>query len=166
MEVASDLNWLERVGLRVLTRASDTWPEPSDPIDVLTPEEQRKLRRITVGAVSSAALAGCLSALVSALATLYGPDPELQPVQHWACVIGATLVASVLEFAFLYWDGLRAVRGMAQAAGLRVHSGTQLDADVAVALARAALELPSPPKNRLGVGNCCSRRWFTRARSP
>jgi hypothetical protein len=40
---------------------------------------------------------------------------------------------------------------MAKAAGLRVHTASELDEAVALALARAALELPSPPHNLLDV---------------
>lgn len=145
-----ELNWLERYGVRVLTRASDTWPAPTDPIDVLTSDEQRALRGIHARAVLNAGVAGCLSAAASSLSGFLAPI-EVDPVRHWTFVAGVTVVATGFEFAFLYWDGLRAVRDMAKAAGLRVHAGTALDATVSVALARAALELPSPPHNWLGV---------------
>jgi len=144
------LNRLERFGVRVLTHQSDQWPEPGDPIDVLTPKEQQALRSIHLAAVVQAGLAGALSAAASCAAALSAPL-EQGAVRHWAVVGGVSLVATTLEFGFLYWDGLSKVRAMARAAGLRVRAESELDALVAVALARAALELPSPPHNWLGV---------------
>lgn len=149
-DIPANFSRLERFGIRVLTRASDTWPPPSDPIDFLSAAEQKALRRIAVRAVLAAAAAGALSAAASSLAVHYGPA-ESDTLRHWAVVGAVSLVATGFEFAFLYWDGLRAVRAMAKAAGLRVTSGSELDSTVAVALARAALELPSPPHNWLGV---------------
>src|SRR5262249_50346636 len=51
--------------------------------------------------------------------------------------------------AYLYWDALRAVRSLANVTGLTV--GDEEDDEVALALARAALELPSPPHPTMGV---------------
>lgn len=75
-------------------------------------------------------------ATLSQLATYYG------------IIFGVTGVAAVLEIGFLYWDALRSVHDLSRAAGLRLFEGDDDDeqAEIAAALARAALELPSPPK--------------------
>jgi len=138
---------LESWGMRRLRTQSKS---QDDVIEVLTPEEQQELRRIQRGAVGRAAGAGALSALVSAAAAIVAGDPELAPVRYWTMVGAATLVASVFEIGFLYFDALRAVREMAAAAGLSLDPETE-QADLAAALARAALELPSPPHNALAV---------------
>jgi hypothetical protein len=68
-------------------------------------------------------------------------------------VVAATVVASIFEIGFLYWDALRSVHAMASAAGLKLSEG-DLDGErreVALALARAALELPNPPHRIFGV---------------
>src|SRR6188474_3513943 len=88
-----------------------------DVIEVLTPEEQRALRRIQRGAVLRAGLAGAVSALVSAAAAIVAGDPAQGPVRYWTLVGVATLVASIFEIGYLYLDALRAVREMAAAAG-------------------------------------------------
>jgi hypothetical protein len=73
--------------------------------------------------------------------------------RFWFVVIAVTFVASIFEIGFLYWDALRSVHAMATAAGLGL-SAEELSGEkreVALALARAALELPNPPQRVFGV---------------
>ena len=74
-------------------------------------------------------------------------------VRFWSVVIVVTIVASIFEIGFLYWDALRSVHAMASAAGLKLAESdlTGERRDVALALARAALELPNPPHRTFGV---------------
>jgi hypothetical protein len=71
-------------------------------------------------------------------------------------VNGVTIVATMIEVAFLYKFALQTVHLIAREAGIRlIPHGDDPDADekkaVALALARAALELPNPPKNPFGI---------------
>jgi hypothetical protein len=158
------LPFLERLGMAVLRRTPAHAPVAGadDPIHVLNEDEQRELRRIERRAVRRAALAGALSGLASAAAAIWahrfiGPDgapySAADSAKFWVVVGVATVVASVFEIGFLYWDALRSVHSMATAAGLRLSteslSGEQHE--VALALARAALELPNPPHRVFGV---------------
>ena len=158
------LPFLERLGMVVLqrTRAHAPVAGEDDPIHVLNVDERRELRRIERRAVRRAATAGALSGLASAAAAIWAhrwigadgaPNSAGDGARFWAVVGAATLVASVFEIGFLYWDALRSVHAMATAAGLRVstdsRSGEQRE--VALALARAALELPNPPGRVCGV---------------
>jgi hypothetical protein len=81
------------------------------------------------------------------------PYSAADGARFWTVVIAATVVASIFEIGFLYWDALHAVHAMASAAGLKLSEsdlkGEQRD--VALALARAALELPNPPHRMFGV---------------
>ncbi len=133
-----------------------------DPIHVLNADEQRELRRIERGAVWRAAVAGALSGLASALAAIWAhrfiapdgtPYSTADGAKFWAVVGVATLIASIFEIGYLYWDALRAVHSMATAAGLRLSAATLSgeQKEVALALARAALELPNPPHRVFGV---------------
>jgi hypothetical protein len=140
-------SFLESWGMRRLRTESKS---DDTSIEVLTPQEQHALRRIQRDAVLRAAGAGALSALVSASAAIAAGDPDQDPVRYWSLVGGATLVASIFEIGFLYFDALRAVREMAAAAGLTLDPETD-HAELATVLARAALELPSPPHNALLV---------------
>ncbi|MGC4087163.1 MAG: hypothetical protein QM756_04515 [Polyangiaceae bacterium] len=156
--LGDELPLLERWGLSVLHGAPR---EPAvagadDPIHVLNPDERRALRRIERDAVLRAAVAGALSGAASALAAVWahrflGPDGAPRSVgdamKFWGTIGAATTIASIFEIGFLYWDALRSVHRMAGAAGLSLTSETvsREQREVALALARAALELPNPP---------------------
>jgi len=147
---------LERVGVQYFERRASALPtvQATDAVHFLNPEERKGLRRVLLGAVSRSALAGAISASVSAVAELYASSfiPEDAPVwslhtlHFWAIVGGATAVASVLEILFIYWDTLRSVHQLAHVAGLNVFGphGRGEHRAIAAALARAALELPNP----------------------
>jgi hypothetical protein len=159
-----ELPLFERFGLAVL-RSAPSRPAVAgedDPIHVLNADELRELRRIERLAVIRAATAGALSGAASAAAAIWahrwiGPDGEPYSagdgVRFWTLVIVVTIIASIFEIGFLYWDALRSVHAMASAAGLKL-SEAELGGErreVALALARAALELPNPPERAFGV---------------
>jgi hypothetical protein len=132
-----------------------------DGVHYLNPDERAALRRIERGAIIRAAVAGALSAVVAAVAEvlaqpILGPKSRHatfeQQVQFWSIVGGATALASIVEILYLYWDGLRATHALSRAAGLDLFpSEKDDDAALAGAMARAALELPSPTGRFLGV---------------
>ncbi|HSC87112.1 MAG TPA: hypothetical protein VLC09_07575 [Polyangiaceae bacterium] len=160
----TQLSLLERIGISSLQRGEPAPQDSLDSIEVLNPSEQAALLRIQRGAVARAALAGVLSALASVAAGWLAPPSESEPVRYWLVVGSVTAVAALLELGYLYVDALRAVRDMASAAGLRFAvepaatdsstdgaSDGSTEENVALALARAALELPTPPRSVLGV---------------
>lgn len=163
-DVEQPLALLERLGLAVLRRSPAHPPvaDADDPIHILNPAERRALRRIERGALLRAAIAGALSGSASASAALWAhrflrPDGSAattaDALRFWAVVGGATLVASSFEIGFLYWDALRSVHRMATAAGLKLSDQalTREQREVALALARAALEVPNPAQPVFGV---------------
>lgn len=149
---------LERLGTSFLRGGAEAAASADDPIHVLNPVERAGLRRVVRGAVLRAALAGVLNAIATGLGELYahthlGPMPEhatlTQRASYWGVFGVAAIVFAVLEIAYLYWDGLRSVRKLAAVAGLELRA--DVNEQVALALARAALELPNPPESTLGV---------------
>jgi hypothetical protein len=138
---------LERYGMRYLRTSSKS---EDATLHILTLAEQQNLRAVQRQGVFRAALAGALSAAVSGAASALAPQYTQSELGYWLIVGIVTGVASVLEIAFLYADGLRAVREMAAYAGLNIDPERE-EAELALALCRAALELPSPPDNSLGV---------------
>lgn len=134
--------------------------EAGDGVHFLNPEERAKLRRIQRTSIVRAAAAGGLSTIVSASVEvlahpLLGPDPEHPSIaanaRFWGVVALATVLASIVEILFLYWDGLRSVHALSGAAGLDLFPDADDDAALAGAMARAALELPNPTGRRHGV---------------
>src|SRR5687767_9854564 len=114
----------ERLGLAVLRRAPARAPVAGadDPIHVLNADEQRELRRIERRAVLRAATAGALSGAATAAAAIWAhrfigvdgtPLSAGDGARFWLVVIGVTIVASIFEIGFLYWDALRSVHAMA-----------------------------------------------------
>lgn len=153
---------LVRLGLRYFRHLSQRAArvESGDAIHFLNPEERAALKRIQRGTILRAAAAGALSTIVAAIAEvlahpLLGPDPERaswsDQARFWGIVGGATVLASVIEIGFLYWDGLRSVHRLAREAGLDLFPDEDDDTAVAGAMARAALELPNPSTRLFGV---------------
>jgi hypothetical protein len=149
---------LERLGSSYLRAGKDAADMADDPIHVLNPVERAGLLRVTRGAIFRAALAGVLNAVATGLGEIYarqhlGHMPEhatlVQQAKYYGVYGVAAIVFAVAEIAYLYWDGLRAVRKLSLVAGLSLDS--EENSEVALALARAALELPNPPEAVLGV---------------
>lgn len=135
---------------------------PDDPIHLLNPGERRALQRIERQAIWHAAAAGAISALASSVASIVArishPTEGIHVswhnlVTYWGWVGAVTVIASVAEIGFLYWDALRSVHRMACAAGLNLDAAREREssAEVLGALARAALELPNPPQPLEGI---------------
>lgn len=159
--------FMERIGLRYFQRLSAKYPHNFDPdgIHVLNFEERAGLRRIQRNAILRAGLAGGVSAGLSVLGAvllekpLLGENPDGLPFSeqlwYYAAVMGITLLVTTLEISFLYRDALRSVHRLSATAGLNLFpqsDGEAADeAAVALALVRAALELPNPPDDLEGI---------------
>lgn len=148
---------LDRLGSDFLQRNAETAAVAEDPIHVLNPVERAGLRKVARRAVSRAVLAGVANAVLTGLvdllaARLFPSSPELtlwQRAPYYATFgVGAVALAA-LEIIYLGWDGLRSVTRLSAVAGLEL--SRQENREVALALARAALELPNPPEAVLGV---------------
>jgi hypothetical protein len=153
---------LEQVAVRYLTARARRETARVDPrVHLLDDSEREALLRIERGAIFRSALAGALSSLVVALAeiwadTFIAPGTEgglLEHGRYWGVVMGVTIGAAAVEILYLYRDALVSVQRMAHCAGLPLADVNPGDASwpVAVALARAALEVPSPPERLLGI---------------
>ncbi len=158
---------LERMGIwyfRALSRAARRHAA-TDPVHELNALERASLRDIQRAAIVRACAAGAVSSIVSAVAEIWvtpaHPDAEANPWVFWGVVGGVTALASIVEILYLYWDGLRAVHGLATAAGLDLFPDGDAGHAVAASMARAALELPNSPDPVHGID---PRREASRAR--
>lgn len=153
---------MEIRGLRFFQRLSERYPHNFSPDDihVLNPEERQQLKRLQNQAVIRAAIAGGLSAGLGVVAGLL-LEPMLlglgdaAPWEVWlpyfALVTGISVLVTLMEIGFLYWDALRTVHRIAAVAGLDLFPMRSESSAVALALVRAALELPNPPDDLAGV---------------
>lgn len=155
-------NIIERYGLRYFERLSRDLPnrEDEDGVHILNAAERKALKRIQRGAILRQSLAGGLSAGIStALALWLWPFPGNRDAElswdmalwYYGWVYGLTLVVTALEIGYLYRDALRSVHRLSVTAGLRLFSEEDSASGVALALVRAALELPNPPDRLEGV---------------
>lgn len=147
---------MARVGRSYFARRSSKVKaaESGDALHVLNAQERAALRRVQLGAIGRSALAGALSGGVCAAAEVYADGRWAdQPVTYWTVLGVVTVVASVLEIAFIYWDTLRSVHELARVAGIELFGKDRESSDDALidALARAALELPNPVDLNVGV---------------
>jgi hypothetical protein len=149
---------LDRIGQDFLRRNAERAAVADDPIHVLNPVERAGIRRVARGALVRAVAAGVANALLTGLGDLYaqhlfGPLPPhptfSQRALYWSVFGTGAVLFAVLEVAYLGWDGLRSVTRLSAVAGLEL-SGPE-NKEVALALARAALELPNPPEAVMGV---------------
>lgn len=125
-----------------------------DAVHVLNADERKALMRVEVAAIARAALAGALSGGACATAEVFADRHFAGDViKCWGLVGAVTIVASVLEIAFIYWDTLRSVHELARVAGLELFGADRKSSDDALVdgLARAALELPNPVDMGVGV---------------
>jgi len=140
-------------------------PLHGDAIHFLNPEERRALRRIERNAVLRAATAGAfaasLGAVVSVLARpLLGDEPADatwgETLRYLGVTVLIALPVAVVELSFIYWNAIISVHRLAEAAGVALFrpddaSGDDDDEIFAAVLARAALEIPNPPRPLFGI---------------
>jgi hypothetical protein len=150
-------------------------PDARDAVHFLNPDERRALRRIEYLAVGRAAIVGAVCAGLGAIANvalqpLLGDDPSGASWGRWAEFMLLTLLAALplvaIELSLIYWNAIDSVHQLAAAAGLPLfrakevgqdvvrHAGDMVDDEdeiFAAVLARAALEIPNPPRPMFGI---------------
>jgi hypothetical protein len=140
-------------------------PLNGDAVHFLNPEERRNLRRIERHAVlragAAGALAASLGAVISVLARpLLGDEPADPSWGKMLRYLGVTLLTAVpvalVELSFIYSNAIVSVHRLAEAAGVALFrpgeaGDDEQDEIFAAVLARAALEIPNPPRPLFGI---------------
>lgn len=155
---------LEKMGLERFRRHDARFaPLPvGEVVHILDDVERERIRALKRRVILVAFGIGALSGLISSIASFALSVPEhvtttfWEDVRDFAVVNGVTIVATMIEVAIIYRVALRSVHLIAREAGIQlVARGDTPETDeqraVALALARAALELPSPPQNPFGI---------------
>jgi hypothetical protein len=118
---------MEKVGVRYLYRLSGSFvPPEGGVVHILSEADRKAMRRLERNATWLIALAGAISAGIAVLAELTvlplpeGQELGLQPevLRHYGWVWGITLLATILEIAYIYYESLRATYRLAEIAGL------------------------------------------------
>lgn len=155
---------LERRGIEAFRKLEGRYPPLSgdEVIHILDDQERATIRRLARRMILIAFGIGAMSGLISSIASFALAVPEHVTTTFWEdlgdflIVNGVTIVATMIEVAILYRYALRTVHLIAREAGIQlVPASDDPDLDekraVALALARAALELPNPPQNPFGI---------------
>lgn len=153
---------LVRIGIRYFMRLREHAAPVTDEdgVHFLNARERAELSRIARANVRRAAIAGGLSTLVAGTVEvlalpLLGSDETAAHwhahARFWAIVGVATILTSIVEIGFLYWDALRSVHRLATEAGLDLFPDTDDEIAVAAGMARAALEVPNPRTELFGI---------------
>lgn len=155
---------LERKGLERFAKFEAKYPPLTgdEVIHILDDGERERIRKHARRMILIAFGVGAASGLISSIASFVLAVPEEVTTTFWEdfrdflIVNGVTIVATMFEVAILYRFALQTVHLIAREAGIRlIPRGDDPDLDekraVALALARAALELPNPPKNPFGI---------------
>ncbi len=149
------LNWAEKKLFDFSRRLGQ--PQVLDEIHILNENEIYQLKRIEKGAVTRAALAGAISGLGCSLFGISGyyyleidPDKTISWenfVKYWLLVGPVILFFTIIEFYYLYYDGLKSIAKIAHVAGLDLLQ----EQPYLTHLAEAALELPNSQDQFLGI---------------
>lgn len=155
---------LEKKGLERFAKFDEKYPPLPDGevIHILDDGERERIRKLARRMILIAFGIGALSGLISSIASFLLAVPEHvtttfgEDLRDFLIVNGVTIVATMFEVAILYRFALQTVHLIAREAGIRlIPRGDDPDLDekraVALALARAALELPNPPGNPFGI---------------
>lgn len=129
-------------------------------VHLLDESERRAVRSIERAAIARAAGVGALSALAASLAdAAVRPWEDSDPLLYWGVVGAVSAAAAVGEIAYLSWDALRSAHRLSVAAGIVLDEDRERQETLAI-LARAALEVPSPPDAVAGLNPLKeTQRW-------
>lgn len=140
-------------------------PLSGDAVHFLNAEERRTLRRIERGAVLRAAGAGAFAATLGAVVSI-AARPLLKEdsgdasvwayLEYFTILLLTALPVAIVELSFIYWNAIISVHRLAEAAGVALFrpddaSDDDEDEIFAAVLARAALEIPNPPRPLFGI---------------
>ena len=159
---------MEKVAVGYFKRRGSERPPPTssaDAVHFLNPDERRALRRVERMAVLRAAGAGAFAATLGASVSIIarpilGEEPtETTGWQYFEYIVITLMIAipvAIVELSFVYWNAIASVHKLAEAAGItlfRPDDDHEDDEDevFAAVLARAALEIPNPPRPLFGI---------------
>ncbi len=142
---------MEKAGLYYFNRYKKIDAKKNPNVEI--PDDKtlaRKIRNATIfGAVVSFGIGG-ISAGGSVFVEEYFANSP--PLILYSWLSGVTLILTIIEFAVLYWVGLRTVFMISRAAGHPEEDSEFFTGEnLPILLSRAALEIPDPVRHYLGI---------------
>ena len=166
-ESDNEISALERLSLRWSQRWSY---DPPGEVHRLRSAFAPVLKRMERGVVLRGALAGALSGVAAALGMLlaepYAPL-EGEPagwedqVIFYAIFLSVAMIATVLEIAYLYYDGMKVAVRMGRVTGAVDAAADTSSEEVKLALIQAGLEIPARQTPLFGIDPLAEKkRWL------
>ncbi len=157
----SKMSLTEKFGIWYLSQLARKHPIERVDIDtyILDEQERKLIIKTEQHAIRNAAIIGAISTLITSLASFliwdtYSQAEHLfssQSLYYWKIIGIVTLITSIAEILYLYYDILQKVYKLTVHAHMELMPGNQLNEAVVAALARAALELPNPNDSEINI---------------
>jgi hypothetical protein len=152
---------MERAGIWYLKRLHRK--NPPDRIDikthVLDDEERKSINHIEKWAIANVAIAGAISSIVSGYAAFVadslndekGSFFSQNNMAYMGIVLGVTIVASLIEIFYIYYDVMAKAFALASAAHMELFPKDKDEELIAAPIVRAALELPNKKEKDINI---------------
>ncbi|MBN1251670.1 MAG: hypothetical protein JXR51_00635 [Bacteroidales bacterium] len=152
---------MERAGIWYLKKINKkTQPERIDyQAYILDNQERDNINRIEKQAIINVVIAGTLSSIASGLAAFFSDSLidenasifSNENLLYWGIVIGVTILASLIEIIYIYYDVMAKTHALAVAAHMELFPKDTDEELIAVPIVRAALELPNKKEEDINI---------------
>jgi hypothetical protein len=152
---------IERAGIWYLKKLTSKKPPVRIDIKtyVLDNQERANINRIEKWAIINVSVAGAISSIISGLAAFFA-DPlndvnaslfSENNITFWVIVLGVTIIASLIELVYIYYDIMAKTYALASAAHMDLFPKDKEVEIIAAPIVRAALELPNKKEKDLNI---------------
>jgi hypothetical protein len=152
---------IERAGIWYLKRLNKKRPPTRYDINthVLDEEERKNINRIEKWAIINVVIAGSLSSIACGIASVMA-DPlsddnaslfSKSNLTYWVVVLGVTIIASLIELFYIYYDIMGKAYALAAAAHMELFPKDKDEELIAAPIVRAALELPNKREEDINI---------------
>jgi hypothetical protein len=152
---------IERAGIWYLKRLNKKKPPARFDIKthVLDEDERKNINHIEKWAIINVVIAGSLSSIACGLAAVLS-DPlsddnasifSRSNLIYWIIVLGVTIIASLIELFYIYYDIMGKAYSLAAAAHMELFPKDKDEELIAAPIVRAALELPNKKEEDINI---------------
>jgi hypothetical protein len=152
---------MERAGLWYMKKLHNKRPPKRIDVQtyVLDQEERAAINRIERQAIINVVIAGAVSSVFAGLASFFADPLSIDgdslfsenSITYWGIVLGVTIVASLIELVYIYYDIMAKAHDLSKAAHMDLFPKDNDESLVAAPIVRAALELPNKKNKELNI---------------